>query len=74
MVWYSHLFQNFPEFVVIHTVKGFAVVNKAKVEYFFALFPYKTLEIFRVREGSLRLGLELGIDFTGKQRKMLAWI
>ena len=30
VVWYSHLFQNFPEFVVIHTVKGFGVVNKAK--------------------------------------------
>ena len=31
VVWYSHLFQNFPEFVVIHTVKGFVVVNKADV-------------------------------------------
>ena len=28
MVWYSHLFQNFPEFTVIHTVKGFGIVNK----------------------------------------------
>ena len=31
MVWYSHLFQNFPQFVVIHTVKGFGIVNKADV-------------------------------------------
>ena len=31
MVWYSHLFQNFPQFVVVHTVKGFGVVNKADV-------------------------------------------
>ena len=31
MVWYSHLFQNFPQFVVIHTVKGFGIVNKAKL-------------------------------------------
>ena len=31
VVWYSHLFQNFPQFVVIHTVKGFAVVSKADV-------------------------------------------
>ena len=31
MVWYSHLFQNFPLFVVIHTVKGFGIVNKADV-------------------------------------------
>ena len=29
MVWYSHLFQNFPQFILIHTVKGFGVVNKA---------------------------------------------
>ena len=31
MVWYSHFFQNFPQFVVIHTVKGFGIVNKADV-------------------------------------------
>ena len=31
VVWYSHLFQNFPQFVVIHTVKGFGIVNKAEV-------------------------------------------
>ena len=34
MVWYSHLFQNFPQFIVIHTVKGFGMVNKAKVDVF----------------------------------------
>ena len=34
MVWYFHLFQNFPQFVVIHTVKGFGVVNKAEVDVF----------------------------------------
>ena len=33
-VWYSHLFNNFPQFVVIHTVKGFGVVNKAEVDVF----------------------------------------
>ena len=32
MVWYSHLFQNFPQFVVIHTVKGFSIVNEAEVD------------------------------------------
>ena len=31
MVWYSHLFQNFPQFIVIHTVKGFDIVNKAEI-------------------------------------------
>ena len=39
MVWYSHLFQNFPEFVVIHTVKSLAIVNKAKVDVFL-VFSY----------------------------------
>ena len=34
MVWYSHLFQNFPQFVVIHTVKGFGIVNEAEVDVF----------------------------------------
>ena len=34
MVWYSHLFQNFPQFLVIHTVKGFGIVNKAEVDVF----------------------------------------
>ena len=34
VVWYSHLFQNFPQFVVIHTVEGFSLVNKAEVDVF----------------------------------------
>ena len=37
MVWYSHHLKNFPEFVVIHTVKGFGVVNKAEVDVFLEL-------------------------------------
>ena len=37
MVWYSHLFQNFPQFIVILTVKGFGVVNKAKIDVFLEL-------------------------------------
>ena len=32
MVWYSCLFQNFPQFIVIHTVKGFGIVNKAEID------------------------------------------
>ena len=35
MVWYSHLFQNFPQLIVIHTVKGFGIVNKAEADFFF---------------------------------------
>ena len=37
MVWYSHLLKNCPQFVVIHTAKGFGVVNKAKIDVFLEL-------------------------------------
>ena len=37
MVWYSHLFKNFPQFVVIYTFKGFGIVNKAEVDIFMEL-------------------------------------
>ena len=37
MVWYSHLFLNFPQFIVIHTVEGFGVVNKAEIDVFLEL-------------------------------------
>ena len=37
VVWYSHLFQNFPQLIVIHTVKGFVIVNKAEIDAFLEL-------------------------------------
>ena len=37
MVWYSHLFQNFPQCIVIHTVEGFGVVNKAEIDVYLEL-------------------------------------
>ena len=37
VVWFPHLFQNFPQFIVIHTVKGFGIVNKAEVDVFMEL-------------------------------------
>ena len=37
MVWYSHLFQNFSQFVLIHTVKGFGIVNKSEIDVFLEL-------------------------------------
>ena len=37
VIWYSHLFKNFPQFIVIHRVKGFGVVNKAEVDVFLEL-------------------------------------
>ena len=40
MVWYFHLFQNFPQFIVIRTVKGFGIVSKAEVDVFLELSPF----------------------------------
>ena len=37
VVWYSQLFENFPQFIVIHTVKGFGIVNKAEIDVFLEL-------------------------------------
>ena len=37
MVWYAHMFQNFPQFIVIHIVKGFGIVNKAELGVFLEL-------------------------------------
>ena len=47
MVWYSHFFKNFPQFVVIHTVKGFSIVNKAEVDVFleFSCFFYDSTDV-----------------------------
>jgi len=40
VVWYSHLLKNFPQFIVIHTVKGFDIVNKAEIDVFLELFCF----------------------------------
>ena len=40
VVWYSHLFKNFPQFIVIHTVKGFGIVNKAEIDVFLELYCF----------------------------------
>ena len=47
VVWYSHLFKNFPQFVVIHTVKGFSIVNEAEVNVFleFPAFLYDPSDV-----------------------------
>ena len=47
MVWYSHLFQNFPQFVVIYTVKGFSIVNEAEEDVFleFSSFFYDPMDV-----------------------------
>ena len=41
VVWHSHLLQNFPQFIVIHTVKGFGVVNKAEIHVFLELLLFQ---------------------------------
>ena len=43
MVWYTHLLKNFPQFVVIHTVKDFVIVKKAKVDVFLKLLLFDDL-------------------------------
>ena len=54
VVWYFHLFKNFPQFVVIHTVKGFGVVNKAEVDVFleFSCFFYDPTDVGNLISGS----------------------
>ena len=54
MVWYSHLFQNFPQFIVIHTVKGFGIVNKAEIDIFLELscFFHDSVDVGNLNSGS----------------------
>ena len=52
MVWYSHLFKNFPQFVGIHTVKGFGVVNVADVFLEFSCFFYDLVDVGDLISGS----------------------
>ena len=40
MVWYSHLSKNFPQFIVIHTIEGFGIVNKVEIDIFLELFLF----------------------------------
>ena len=54
MVWYSHLLKNFPQFVVIHTVKGFGIANKAEVDVFLELscFFHDPVDVGNLISGS----------------------
>ena len=53
MVWYSHVFQNFPQFIVIYTVKGFNIVNEAEVNIFleFSYFFYDPTDVGNLISG-----------------------
>ena len=57
MVWYTHLLKNFPQFVVIYTVKGFGVINKAEVDVFMKLscFFYDQTDVDTLISGSYAL-------------------
>ena len=57
MVWYSHLLKNFPQFVVIHTVKGFDIVNKAEIDVFLELscFLHDPADVGNLISGSSAL-------------------
>ena len=57
MAWYSHLLQNFPQFIVIHTVKGFDVVNKAEADFFleFSYFQMFKLDLEKAEEPEIKL-------------------
>ena len=76
MVWYSHLLKNFPQFIVIHTVKGFGTVNKAQIDVFLELRyaddttlmaeseeELKSL-LLKVKEESEKVGLKLNVQKT----------
>ena len=54
VVWYSHLLKNFPQFIVIHTVKGFGIVNKAEIDVFLELscFFYDPADVGNLISGS----------------------
>ena len=54
VVWYSHLFQTFPQFIVIHTVKGFGIVNKAEIDVFLELscFFHDPVDVGNLISGS----------------------
>ena len=54
VVWYSHLFQNFPQFIVIHTIKGFGIVNKAEIDVLLELscFLHDPVDVGNLISGS----------------------
>ena len=66
VVWYSHLFQNFPQFIVIHTVKGFDIVNKAEIDVFLELscFFHDPGDVGNLIPGSCIKGRKLTLGYA----------
>ena len=48
VLWCSHLFQNFPQFIVIHTVKGFSVVSEAEVDFFWYSLAFSIVQLIKL--------------------------
>jgi len=67
VVCYSHLFKNFPQFFVIHTVKGFGIVNKAKVDVFFFL------ELFCFFNDPMDVGSLISGSFAFSKSNLNIW-
>ena len=59
MIWYSHLFKSFPQFVMIHTIKGFSIVNETEVDVFleFPCFFYDPANVGNLISGSSALSV-----------------
>ena len=67
VVWYSHLLKHFPQFVVIHTVKGFSLVNKAEVDVFLEFSCFSGGVNFYIRKETEREEGKVGGDFLSYQ-------
>ena len=65
MVWYSYLLKNFPEFVVVHTIKGFGIVNKAEVDIF--------LELFCIFDDPMDVGNLISGSFAFSKSSLNVW-
>ena len=64
MVWYSHLVKYFPQFVVIHTVKGFGIVNKAEADVFLELYCFfnDPTDVGNLNSGSSELDVQIQLE------------
>ena len=76
MVWYSHLLHNFPQFIVIYTVKGFGIINKAEIDVFLELFCFfdDPVDIGNLISGSLAFSkTSLNIYSPLKKKEILQY-
>ena len=76
MVWYSHLLKNFPQFIVIHTVKGFGKVNKAEIDVFLELscFFHDPVDVGNLISGSSAFSNQLEYLEVLSSHTVEAWL